>query len=82
VEALGGCSLRDSTFLLEVEWDVATVVVLLLLKTGPLAVSSSSSEGTTTTPFPLSRGAGGDEVPTTANGMAAIGSGEVGVGMV
>jgi len=82
VKALGGCSLEDSASLLEVEWDVATVVVLLLLKTGPSVVSSSSLEGTITTPLPLSRGTGGDEAPTMAKGMAVMGSGEVGVGMV
>jgi len=58
------------------------MVVLLLLKTCPSVVSSSSSDGTITTPLPLSRGAGGDVVPTMAKGMAAIGSGKVGVGMV
>ena len=58
------------------------MVVLLLLKNGPSAVSSSSLEGTITTPLPLSRGVGGDEVPTMAKGIASIGSGEVGVGMV
>ena len=58
------------------------MVVLLLLKTGPSAESSSSSEGTITTPLPLTRGAGEGEVLIAAKGIAAIGSGEVGIGVV
>jgi len=54
------------------------VVVLLLLKTGPSA-ESSSSEGTMTTPLPLVWGAG--EVLTTDKRVAAIGRGELGVGV-
>ena len=54
------------------------MVVLLLLKTGPSA-KSSSFEGTITTPMPLIRGAG--EVLTTVKGVAVIGKGEVGVGV-
>ena len=69
----GGWSLRDSTFLSEEEWDAATIVVLLLLKTGPSAESSSSSEGTITTPLFFSRGASKGEVLTMAKGIAAIG---------
>ena len=56
------------------------MVVLFLLKTRPSAVSSSSLEGTTTNPFPLSRGAVGEAVPTIAKGTTSIGRVEVGVG--
>ena len=80
--ALGGCSLRESAqwFEEDVEetaWGTAWVV-LLLLKTCPSADSSSPSEGTTTTPLPLSRGAGTTVVSAKARGMAAIGGGEFG----
>ena len=78
----GGWSLRDSTFLSEEEWDAATIVVLLLLKTGPSAESSSSSEGTITTPLFFSRGASKGEVLTMAKGIAAIGIWEVGSGVL
>ena len=77
--ALGGFSLSDSAPWVEEDVEVKTLVVLLLLKTCPSAESPSSSEGNTTTPLPLSRGAGVVAVSTKARGTAAIGGGEFGV---
>jgi len=56
---------------------MGTLAALLLLKTTP-PPESSSSERTSSTLFPLPRGAGaGDEA--TASGTAAMGGGELGV---
>jgi len=78
----GGWSLRDSACLSEEEWDAATVIILLVLKTGPSTESSFSSEGTITTPLFFSRGAGKGEVLTVAKGITAMGFGEVWIGVV
>ena len=78
--ALGRCSLSGPASWLEEDvevtaWGVAREV-LHLLKTCPSADSSLSSEGTTTTLLPLSRGAGASVDSANARGMAAMGGGE------
>ena len=55
-EALRGSSLKEAGRLAEDEWEVATMVVFLLLKAGPSTESSSSSELMSTTPLFFSRG--------------------------
>ena len=76
-EALGGFSLKESPPWGEAAGSVGTLAALLLLKTTPLS-ESSSSEGISSTLFPLSRGVeDGDEA--TAKGTAAMGGGEPGV---
>ena len=75
--ALRGLSLRDSTPCGDAAGRMGTLAALLLLKTTP-PPESSPSERTSSTLFPLSRGAGaGDEA--TASGTAAMGGGELGV---
>ena len=81
-EALGGLSLREARRLSDEEWEVATAVVLLLLKTGPSTESSSSLDGMSTTPLFFSRGAGEGEALSVARGIAAIGVGESRAGAV
>ena len=80
--ALGGFSLSESAPWEEDVVEVATWGaardVLLLLKTCPSAESPSSSEGTTTTLLPLSRGAGSIGVSASARGMVAMGGAEFG----
>ena len=80
--ALGGSSLKDSAPW-EEEVAEATIWgacwVLCRLKTCPSA-ESSSSETTSTTLLPLSRGAEEAPASTNARGTAAIGGGELGTG--
>ena len=75
--ALGGLSLSDSPCWEEGDREEMTLLVLLLLKTCP-SLESSSLEGATRTPLPLSRGAR-VRLAATASGTAAIGEGEFGV---
>ena len=75
--ALGGLSLKDSPPCGDAAGRMGTLAAFLLLKNTPPS-ESSSSERTSNTLFPLSRGAGaGDEA--TASGTAAMGGGELGV---
>ena len=74
--ALGGLSLKDSPPCGNAAGRMGTLAALLLKTTPP--PESSSSERTSSTLFPLSRGAGaGDEA--TANGTVTMGGGELGV---
>ena len=57
-------------------------MVVLLLKTGSSTKSSSSSEGMSTTPLFLSRGAGEGEALSVGRGIAAMKVGKVGTGTV
>ena len=75
--ALGRLSLSDSPCGGEADREEMTLLVLHLLKTCP-SPEPSSSEGTTRTLLPLSRGAG-VEVCATASGTATIRGGELGV---
>ena len=75
--ALGGLSHSDSPCWGEADHEEMTLLVLLLLKTCP-SPESSSSEGATRTPLPLSRGAR-VRLATTTRGTATIGGGELGV---
>ena len=69
--ALGGLSLKDSPPCGDAAGRMGTLAAFLLLKTTPPS-ESSSSERTSNTLFPLSRGVGaGDEA--TASGTAAMG---------
>ena len=75
--ALGGLSLKDSPPCGDAAGRMGTLAAILLLKTTP-PPESSSSKRTSSTLFPLSRGAGaGDEA--TASGTVAMGGGELGV---
>jgi len=75
--ALGGLFLKDPPPCGDIVGGMGALAVLLLLKTIP-PLKSSSSEKTSSTLFPFSRGAGaGDEA--TASGTAAMGGGELGV---
>jgi len=68
-------SLGDSPRGGEADGEETTQLVFLLLKTCP-SPELSSSEGTTKTPLPLSRGAGAG-VQAAARGTAAMGGGEL-----
>jgi len=75
--AQGGLSLKDPPPWGEVVGGVKALAALLFLKTSP-SPESSSSDGISSTLFPLSRGAGaGDEA--TTRGTTAMGGGEFAV---
>ena len=75
--ALGGLSLNDSPCWGKADREEMTLLALLLLKTCPSS-EPSSSEGTTRTLLPLSRGPGVG-VRAKVSGTAAMGGGELGV---
>jgi len=75
--ALRGLSMKDPPPWGEIVGRVKALAALLLLKTSPPS-ESSSSEGISSTLFPLSRGAGAGD-GATASGTAAMGGGEFGV---
>jgi len=68
-ETLGGFSLKEAGRPSVVEWEVAASIALRLLKTGPSA--ESSSDTTSTTHLPFSRGDGAGDAWTVVRGDGA-----------
>ena len=71
-EALGGCSLKEAGRPSVVECEVAAIIGLRLLKTGPSA--ESSSDAISNTPLPFSRGAETVDAWTAVRGTATMGA--------